>query len=257
MEKKPETQIEGLPSEGSRFIRHARGLPKKGRDADAILSGCESPAVSSPGRVESGKDGPGGGGSSAGFRKELPRSADIFAGHVRECYSKRGMPPHGAETAQGEIRPGRAEKEIAETLYGQAMALHEMGKTELAIKQLNLVIECNGDHGEAHNDIGVLYHGEGDIAEALRHLNEALRIDPGNIEYKKNIAGVHLQAGRTKEAMQLYQDILKADPDNVQVLLIAADLCDASGLKDDALSLWRRVLEIEPDNEYAAQYFVS
>ena len=142
---------------------------------------------------------------------------------------------------------------IATNLHKEAVKLQEIGRTELALKQFELILDMDGSNAEAYNDIGVLYFQQGNIEKALHHLEEAVRFDPGNVDYIKNIASIYLQTGRMDEAIERYGDILKKDPDNVEVLVTVAQLCSQAGLEEDARFYLARVLDIDPDNECARQ----
>ena len=142
---------------------------------------------------------------------------------------------------------------IAANLHKEAVKLQEIGRTELALKQFELILDMDGSNAEAYNDIGVLYFQQGNIEKALHHLEEAVRFDPGNVDYIKNIASIYLQTGRMDEAVERYGDILKKDPDNVEVLVTVAQLCSQAGLEEDARFYLARVLDIDPDNECARQ----
>ncbi|MCX5813458.1 MAG: glycosyltransferase [Proteobacteria bacterium] len=145
------------------------------------------------------------------------------------------------------------EKEIIENLYKQAVLLQEKGKTDLAIRQFEIILEIDKDNPEVHNDIGVLYFQQENIEKAIYHLQQAVKLDPENIDYKKNIADVYLQMGKIEEAVEYYRNILERYPDDVEVLLVMARLCSQAGLEKDAHLYLNKVLEIEPDNEYAKQ----
>jgi GT2 family glycosyltransferase len=149
------------------------------------------------------------------------------------------------------------EKEIAENLYKDAILLQEAGKTDLAIKQFEIILEIEKNNAEAQNDIGVLYFQKENVEKAIHHLQKAIMLDLENIGYKKNISGIYLQVGRVEEAIEYYEDILNRYPHDVEVLQTLAQLCFDLGLEQDARLYLNRMREIEPDNEYVKQYLLS
>ena len=152
---------------------------------------------------------------------------------------------------------GLREKEIAATLYGQAVLLQEIGRTDLSARQFEIVLEIDATMAEAHNDLGVLcFQGE-DMEKALAHLREAVDLEPDNIGYRRNIAGVLLEKGHLDEAVVQYQAVLTREPDDVEASLTLARLCSHAGLADAARSYFNKVLEVEPDNAEARQFFAQ
>ncbi|MBA4416595.1 MAG: hypothetical protein C0392_01600 [Syntrophus sp. (in: bacteria)] len=157
------------------------------------------------------------------------------------------------ETKPDEDQHESLEKNMAKKLYEQAVLLHEKGKTALAIKQFEIILEIDKDNQETHNDIGVLYFQDNSIDKALHHLKIAVKLDPDKIDYRMNMAGVYLHTGEIDEAIGCYQDILERTPDNVEAALALARLCSEAGLKDTAVFYFSKVLEIEPNNTEAKQ----
>jgi Flp pilus assembly protein TadD len=106
----------------------------------------------------------------------------------------------------------------------------------------------------AHNDLGVLYQQEGDLAQARRHQEEAVRLQPDNLTFQKNLADLlYIACGETEDALKLYVKILGNDPRDIEVLKTISRICLESGKSDDARSFLETILKIEPWNSEARE----
>jgi GT2 family glycosyltransferase/pyruvate-formate lyase-activating enzyme len=148
-------------------------------------------------------------------------------------------------------------EEIAANLYKQAVSLQEIGRTDLSLKQFELILEITDNNPEVHNDIGVLYFQKNIIDKALHHLKKAVELTPDNIDYQMNLAEVYMQTGKLEEAIACYQEALERQPDNIEASLMLARLSSEAGLKDATAFYFSKVLEIEPDNAEACQYMAG
>jgi len=52
-------------------------------------------------------------------------------------------------------------RNIGANLHKEAVKLQEIGRTELALKQFELILDMDGSNAEAHNDIGVSISSRG------------------------------------------------------------------------------------------------
>jgi GT2 family glycosyltransferase/pyruvate-formate lyase-activating enzyme len=145
-------------------------------------------------------------------------------------------------------------EEIAANLYKQAVSLQEIGRTDLSLKQFELILEIADNNPEVHNDIGVLYFQNNSIDKALHHLKMAVELDTDNIDYRMNMADIYMQMGEVDEAIGCYQGVLEKKSDNIEASLALARLCSEAKLEDAATFYFGKVLEIEPDNAEARQY---
>ena len=208
---------------------------------------------------------------SANIQMEQNKFAAKFINQLRSRCANNGIPQIQNLTpadSRGELyresfvgsAPNHGlnhEKEIVENLYKQAVSLHEMGRTDLAVKQFELILEIIDNNPEVHNDVGVLYFQDNNIGKALYHLKTAVKMDPDNTDYKMNMADIYMQTGKLDEAIGCYQEVFERKPDNIEASLALARLCSGAGLRDAALFYFGKVLKIEPDNGEARQYMAG
>ena len=141
----------------------------------------------------------------------------------------------------------------AEDHFKKALAYEGEGSADLAIEELEKVLQIDAGHAGAHNGLGVLYHRKGDIQKALQMLSKAVMIRPDDVGFLKNLAVVALEVGEAEDAIGLYKRILTLDPEDVETLLMVGHLCEQCGQKENALNFLQEVLHKEPGNTRAAE----
>ncbi|MDK9718444.1 MAG: tetratricopeptide repeat protein [Trichlorobacter sp.] len=87
--------------------------------------------------------------------------------------------------------------------------------------------------GLAHNDLGVLYHRQGNPTLALAHYEKAVRLQPENLIVRKNLADFYaVELGWLEDAVEIYLDVLKRNPRDTEALCALGkigQLMDAGG----------------------------
>jgi len=73
-------------------------------------------------------------------------------------------------------------------------------------------LALDGDHLEAHINLGRLLHDLGDLVGAERHYRAGLALDPGGVTAIFNLAVALEDLGRGAEAVTMYERALEADP---------------------------------------------
>jgi len=177
-------------------------------------------------------------------------------GRVREA-SPKEVPSESRPEAPGPPAGIPTEKEVAKTLHAQAIVLQGMGRTELAIRQIELALELDQDNPEFFNDIGVLHHRTGDTKKALACLRKADALQPCNPETLKNLGWALLGEGADDEAVDTYIKVADIAPDDVEVLSILGNLSLRYGQEESARRFFERVLAIDPANPSAGAYMQS
>ncbi len=73
-------------------------------------------------------------------------------------------------------------------------------------------------HGPAHNNLGVLYLGQGKLYEAASEFEWARRLLPGHPDPRINLGAVYERAGRNDEALASYESALEVYPEHLQAM---------------------------------------
>jgi Flp pilus assembly protein TadD len=139
-------------------------------------------------------------------------------------------------------------------IYQGIKAIVNTGNYEAAVWALERMLESFPDHALAHNDLGVLFYGQGDKERALEHYEVAARLQPENITFQKNLADFYyVEQGRVEDALKIYVHILSSHPKDIETLLITGNICVSLGKFDDSKVFFYRVLEMEPWNANARE----
>jgi Flp pilus assembly protein TadD/SAM-dependent methyltransferase/glycosyltransferase involved in cell wall biosynthesis len=179
--------------------------------------------------------------------------AKDFSG-ARECYLKVLEIDPSNDLAWNmfdavDALDGEAALPASGVLLREARLLHQRGQTDRAIRKLEGLLSVDPHDSAAHNDLGVLFHRQGDKAAALHHYEKAVELEPGNATYMKNLADFYLvEQGKTEEALHLYNRILAQHPSDIETLAAVGHVCIVLGRPEDALTFFERILNIDPDN---------
>ena len=129
--------------------------------------------------------------------------------------------------------------------------LSEIAQEDLtgAITKIENFIEMYPTHGQAHNDLGVLFYKNESKTKVLAHYLKAVELEPKNVTFRKNLADfLYVEEGRVEEALENYIEVLRIIPDDVETLLITGHICAAIKRFEDAMRFYHKVLKIEPGN---------
>ena len=135
--------------------------------------------------------------------------------------------------------------------YHYHTLLSEIDKEDMAgtIQKIENFIELYPKHGQAHNDLGVLYYKNGNKTKVLARYLKSVELEPENVTFRKNLADfLYVEEGRVEEALENYVEVLRIKPDDVETLLVTGHICTAIERYEDAMSFYNKVLNIEPGN---------
>lgn len=94
--------------------------------------------------------------------------------------------------------------------------------------------------GPAHNNLGVLFLGQGKLYEAASEFEWAKKLLPGHPDPRVNLALVLEASGRVDDALASYQDALQIQPGYLPAIQGAAVLTIRAGREDERLNAWLR-----------------
>lgn len=202
-----------------------------------------------------------------------PDHADtlITAGHVslslhryseaRQYYQRaQGLQPENIELREilqkMETVPlhGKCAPASVSDLYAAAQAKVQEGDRATAVHLLEQLLDQDGNHALAHNDLGVLYFEDRKMEAALAHYRQAVVLMPENEVFQKNLGDFYwAEMGDSHLALQSYVQALKLDPQDIDVLLNCSQICMSLGKEADARDFIDTALQIEPWNTDAQQ----
>lgn len=121
------------------------------------------------------------------------------------------------------------------------------GQIPEAIAHYEAALAAKPDFAMAHYNLAVALTLLGKKDEALPHLEAAVRHQPDYVEALVNLGGVYRQAGRIPEAARQYETALRKDPASVPAHYNLANLMLALSRWDDAITHYTATLRRQPD----------
>ena len=113
------------------------------------------------------------------------------------------------------------------------IAYHGKGDLEAAEQHLLAALEINPDHPVAHNELGIVYRKTGRFAEARRSYEAALAIYPGYHHARRNLGVLcDLYLADLGCALESYQAYMQTVPEDAQASMWIADLKMRMGRKE-------------------------
>ena len=149
-----------------------------------------------------------------------------------------------------------------------------------AIESLELAISLQPDFAPLHEDLGVIYSGQGRLKEAIATFEKAIQLDPTRPTAHKKLGQVlaaagrgqeadeaietffakdtnkgvvvegleHFRAGRLDQAEKVLREALKKEPGNIDAMhVLAVIYIKMDKRRSDAEALLRRTLHLAPD----------
>jgi len=98
----------------------------------------------------------------------------------------------------------------------------------------------------AHNNLGTVLVGRGEMEEAILHFSRAVEVKPDYAMAYFNRGTSHSSLGQLEQALQDFRRAIELDPRNAESYVNRALLLQARGDLEPALRDYRRALEIAP-----------
>lgn len=129
-----------------------------------------------------------------------------------------GCATSGHRSSPYTVQPEEArDPREADRLNGEAVKLVDEDPVEAELL-LRRALTADLYHGPAHNNLGVLYLGQGLLYEAANEFEWARKLMPGHPDPRLNLALTLERAGRVDEALNAYAAALEVYPGHVGAL---------------------------------------
>jgi protein O-mannosyl-transferase len=102
------------------------------------------------------------------------------------------------------------------------------------------------DSYNAHNNLAVLLHGEGDYAAAEQHYRAALAVNPNGFDALSNLGGLFVERGQYAEALRCFERGLQLCPVHPGLQMNIAATYQYLGRFEEAIAIYRRRLSQDP-----------
>ena len=135
--------------------------------------------------------------------------------------------------------------------FALAVRYHGLGNFEQALKHYLAVLDREEFNVEARNNLGLLYHERGLVAESVDQFRRAILINPSYLKARGNLAVVLMNAGRLPEARAELRAALAMEPRNVDLLVNMALVDKADRQPDQAREMLVKALGYQPKHAVA------
>src|SRR5205085_552479 len=118
-------------------------------------------------------------------------------------------------------------------------------------------LAVTADNDVAHNNLGYLCVGRGEVDKAISHFESAAKIrsdkrdahyDLGSAFVQMNLADDLARKGRSDEAMVHYEEAIRLQPNYADAYYNRGSVLFAKGRTDEAIADWEKTLQIQPDD---------
>lgn len=139
-------------------------------------------------------------------------------------------------------------KSELETLFADAVNLHQNGELVKARKLYRLVLEENPDSPLVHYNLALALFESGHYEKSCNHYRKALDQAPKNVDVLFNLALGLNKIGKFEEAIATYENILSLQPCDIDSLYNIACVYKDCEDYENALRFYERVLTFDPDH---------
>ena len=128
-------------------------------------------------------------------------------------------------------------QETPEQILRHAIALHQSGDAEGAIREYRAYLKLRPDSPDVRSNLGAALSKTGRYTEAIVEYQAALAHGPKDPRIRLNLALAYYKAGEFGDATRELQSLHTAQPDNHQVVLLLADCWWREGEDNKVIAL--------------------
>jgi predicted O-linked N-acetylglucosamine transferase (SPINDLY family) len=141
----------------------------------------------------------------------------------------------------------QAEPNNPHALHMLGIVAHQLGKSEVAVENLQQAVRLHPQFPEAHNNLGTVLASLGRFAEAVSSFEQALRQSPHFPEAHNNLGNALEAIGRLDEAIAHYRQALGANPNYGQAHFNTGIALKNRGDNGAAIESFQKALALKPD----------
>jgi tetratricopeptide (TPR) repeat protein len=146
-------------------------------------------------------------------------------------------------------------QEAPEQILQQAIAMHQAGDTEGAIRGYRAYLRVRPDSPDVRSDLGAALSSTGRYSEAIVEYQAALKGGPKDPRIWLNLALAFYKAGQISDAARELAALHAAQPANPQVILVLADCWLRQGENAKVIGLLTPL--DKPNGELAIAYMLG
>jgi|GEM_PF-3484014 tetratricopeptide (TPR) repeat protein len=155
------------------------------------------------------------------------------------------------ETTMQEV-PTMQEEAVSplQVAYEEAVAIHDGGDEELAIKMYKEILDQDKTHVATHANMGLAYMSMGKDDDAIKAYKKAIEYNTEDEDAGYNLGTLYFKKGKHDDAIKTFEAALMQSPD-VKDASLYLNLGNAHFRKDhydQAIEAYQAVTRIDPEN---------
>ena len=119
---------------------------------------------------------------------------------------------------------------------------------DVAIESYKRAIECNPNHAEAHNNLGIVYRDTGNLTAAIESYKKALALNPNYAEAFYNLGNISRDTNELDAAIAYYKKALNIKPDFLSSMINLGLALKEVGDVDKAVDNFEKALQFDTSN---------
>ncbi|HMX26330.1 MAG TPA: tetratricopeptide repeat protein, partial [Blastocatellia bacterium] len=149
-----------------------------------------------------------------GFAMKKPSDKEIERMKVIPVNRSRTGSDQIADAADGTTTETTTAELAAQTLFDEAVTLHDSGRLDVSIEKLVAATVLQPNFSEAYNLLGVCYDERGQYTAAQEEYKKALKIESNNARFLNNAGYSYYLAGDYGNSIKHYSRGLKITPND-------------------------------------------
>ena len=132
-------------------------------------------------------------------------------------------------------------------IFSLAVKNHQEGKTDIALKFYNQVLEIDPNHSQAHNNLGVIFKTLSEKLKAIDYLKKAIKINPDYADAHNNLGVIFKELGEYQKAKNCYEKAIAINPNYADAHSNLGIIYAVLGENEKAKSCHIKAIKIDPD----------
>jgi predicted TPR repeat methyltransferase len=138
-----------------------------------------------------------------------------------------------------------------QSVLEKAMALHQQGHLEPAVKLYQELLEKNPDNPDALHYLGMAACSGGHFEQAFELISKAISIAPGYVQAINNLGVICQSMGKLPEAEECYHRVIELKPDHGDSYNNLGTILKGQGRMSEAGKTFQMALSHDPDHARA------
>ena len=132
-------------------------------------------------------------------------------------------------------------------IFSLAVKNHQEGKTDIALKLYNQVLEIDPNHSQAHNNLGLIFQNQKNHEKAKDCYEKAIEINPNYVDAYNNLGILLSQLGENQKLIGYFEKAIELNPNYSLAHNNLGVIFKNLGEYEKAKSFYEKAIEIDPN----------